>query len=281
MSRHSRDSVGAFSNRTVVLALLLLVGGGVTASAGQTACLENGGSEEFHYKWRLRGGLSWIARIAFPTSGVAVMETSQDDEKMLSSVLEISVPSRPDFYRYESEIDPADDRTMMTNHSYRWGGRERHDRTEFDYEKGLSRRERQKEDSVDKSIRQIPKAPLMDVLTGIQFLRTSADEIQEEFDTEIYSDGKFYQVSFRPVPREYFAFGGETWRTRCFEIVAAKNAREPWSGGLKVCLTDDDRRIPFLISIKQGRLASLELTIEGIGPCDEKTVASVVEKAHR
>src|SRR5262245_27541945 len=30
--------------------------------------------EQFRYSWRLRGGLSWIAGIMFPTAGVAAMK---------------------------------------------------------------------------------------------------------------------------------------------------------------------------------------------------------------
>src|SRR6266576_3903993 len=47
------------------------------AFAANTTC--TGGItnvEQFHYSWRLRGGLSWIAGIMFPTNGVGELKTT-------------------------------------------------------------------------------------------------------------------------------------------------------------------------------------------------------------
>src|ERR671931_315359 len=78
--------------------------------------------ETFKYTWRMRGGLSWIAGILFPTSGVGELKTTFPDGQThgISTSLLITAPSgtKGGFYAYESQMDDGGQRTLMTYHAY-------------------------------------------------------------------------------------------------------------------------------------------------------------------
>ena len=50
-----------------------------------------------------------------------------------------------------------------------------------------------------------------------------------------------------------------------FEIVDAPGGRK-WPGGIKVWVSDDERRIPFRIEIQQS-MASLQLELQSVESC--------------
>jgi hypothetical protein len=72
-------------------------------------------------------------------------------------------------------------------------------------------------------------------------------------------------VIFRPGERRTFVIAGKTTAARGFEIVDAPGGKK-WPGGVKVWLSDDERRIPFRIEIQQS-VASLQLDLQSVESC--------------
>lgn len=229
--------------------------------------------EQFRYSWRLRGGLSWLAGIVFPTSGVAAMKNvyPKEGETNISSELLITAPDQKNgFFVYESEMDSTGQKTLMTYHGYAWGKKSRKERTLFDYVKRLARIHRETPDKVEDRVK--PLSPetlrdnsLRDILTAIYYLRQNADKIHGPMETSIYSDGKDYPVIFRPAEAQSCVIDGRRVNTVGFEIVDAPGGRK-WQGGVKVWLTQDERRIPCRIEIRQS-FASLQLDLASIEAC--------------
>ena len=79
-----------------------------SASAVDLNCKGPSNVEQFKYSWRLRGGLSWVAGLVFPTSGVGEMKTTypKDGEKTIDSSL-LLTSKVPGFYAYETQIGRA------------------------------------------------------------------------------------------------------------------------------------------------------------------------------
>ncbi len=234
------------------------------ASAADLNCHGPSNVEEFHYTWRLRGGMSWIAGLVFPTSGVGELKTSYpntpDDHDINSSLLITSVGGKSGFYVYESQMDATGQKTLMTYHAYSWGKKWRKERTVFDYIKRLARIQK------ENRVKPMPDGTdLRDILTAIHYLRQNADKIHGPVETTIYSDGKEYPVIFRPAERRVFAIGPTRVAALGFEIVDAPGGRK-WPGGMKVWLSEDPRRIPFEIDLQQS-MASLELDLKSIESC--------------
>jgi len=258
--------------RSLVAGLVLL--GTMTASAANTNC--SGATtnvEQFRYSWRLRGGLSWIAGIMFPTTGVAAMKNvyPKTSETNINSELLITAhDQKSGYFVYESEMDPAGQKTLMTYHGYSWGKKSRKERTLFDYVKRLAHIHRETPEKVEDKVK--PLSPetlrdnsLRDILTAIYYLRQNADKIRGPLQTSIYSDGKDYPVIFRPAEAQSCVIDGRKIGTLGFEILDAPGGRK-WNGGVKVWLTQDERRIPCRIEIRQS-FASLQLDLSSIEAC--------------
>src|SRR3954453_278280 len=153
--------------------------------------------EQFRYSWRLRGGLSWIAGIMFPTTGVAAMKNvypKSGETNVSSALLITAADQKSGFFVYESEMDAAAQKTLMTYHGYAWGKKSRKERTLFDYVKRLARIHRETPEKVEDKAK--PLSPdtlrdnsLRDILTAIYYLRQNADKIKGPVATSIYSDG--------------------------------------------------------------------------------------------
>src|SRR5258708_21100300 len=128
--------------RTAAAAMALLLAGAV-APAADLNCHGPANVEEFRYVWHLRGGMSWIAGLVFPTNGVGELKTSYpiapDDHDINSSLLITSAGGKSGFYVYESQIDPSGQKTLMTYHAYSWGKKWRKERTVFAYGKPPAR----------------------------------------------------------------------------------------------------------------------------------------------
>lgn len=219
------------------------------------------GGEEFHYSWRLRGGLSWVAGLRFPTSGVGELRNQpKEGSGSFESQLLITAPdNRNGYYIYRSEIDPHGSKTLMSYYGYGWGQKHRNERTLFDYVKRLARTRKVTPDKVENRVRQIPSQNMRDILTGIHYLRENADKIQAPVRSEIYSEGKTYPVLFRPLGNASYEFKGQKIATRGFLITAAPGGRK-FPGGVRVWISQDGRNIPFRIEIQRtGASVQLDL----------------------
>ncbi len=124
----------------VALTFAILLGSISASVSAAEICPDPDKSEEILYTWRLRGALAWIAGIAFPTSGTAELLTTNANRRVTTDLMIKGPGSRPDFYRYQSEIDPGLLRTVMSFHSYSWGKKQKEERTLLDYGRGEYRR---------------------------------------------------------------------------------------------------------------------------------------------
>lgn len=249
----------------VSLALLLPI----AAGAAELRSNPPGNVESFRYSWRLRGGLSWIAGIVFPRTGLGALKTTfppNGEEGNISSELLITSPAAEggnSFYVYQSEMDESGTRTLMTYHGYAWGSRSRKERTVFDYVKRLAHLHKETPAGVEDGVRPMPAAEFRDILTAIYFLRQNAGEIRTPITTTIYSDGKQYAVVFRPVGHAVFTVGKDRVPATGFEVAGAPGVKRRWSGGVTVWVSDDARRIPCRIEISV-TLASLQLDLQTV-----------------
>jgi hypothetical protein len=253
--------------RTFLMVVMLALPA-LAASAADLNCHGPANLEEFRYTWRLRGGISWIAGLVFPTSGVGEYKTTYpaggNDHDINSSLL-ITSTNKSGFYVYESAMDEAGQKTLMTYHGYAWGKKSRKERTVFDYVKRLARIHKETPEKQWDKVEPMPGDSLRDILTAIHYLRQNADRIHAPIQTSIYSDGKEYPVIFRPAERRTFTIGTTRTSALGFEIVDAPGGRK-WPGGIKVWLSEDARRIPFEIDIQES-MASLQLELKSIESC--------------
>src|SRR2546426_7577085 len=122
---HTNMSVLRTHATAVAIALAAL-----SAPAAELNCHGPSNVEDFRYSWRLRGGLSWVAGLIFPTSGVGEMKTTypKDGEKVIDSSLLLTSKVQG-FYAYETQIDETSQKTMMTYHGYAWKNKSRKERT--------------------------------------------------------------------------------------------------------------------------------------------------------
>lgn len=259
----------SFRTRLAAISLVLLI----LSASSHAADIPCSGRdvEEFNYSWRLRGGLAWIAGLRFPTSGVGALRTgvpSAEKDAIASELVIRPSKGRSGFYIYQSQIDLAGQKTLMTYHGYSWGDRERKERTFFDYVKRLARiRKETTDEAVENRVKPIPHKDMRDILTGIYFLRRNAATMERPLTSEIYSDGKLYPVVFKPGARHSFIVAGEKVEARAYDIEAAPGeTSKKWTGGLRVWLTDDARHVPVRIEIRKN-FASLQLDLQSLNEC--------------
>lgn len=256
-------------SRSLVHAALIIAS--LPALASGPNCGGAAKVEELRYSWRLRGGIRFVAGFLFPTRGEGNLRTvyPTGDGTSIHSELLITATGgkKGGYYAYESEMEATGARTLMTFHAYEWGKKSRSERTIFDYVKRLARIRRETPEEVRDRVKKLPDSEeeLRDLLTAIHFLRRNAHAIDAPMQTTIYSDGKEYPVIFRPAGRRMFVIAGRTAAARGFEVVDAPGGRK-WPGGVKVWLSDDERRVPFRIEIEQS-LASLQLDLESVDGC--------------
>lgn len=256
--------MNVIQRRLALSALVVLVSS--SAFAADSTCNVSGNTEEFHYSWRLRGGVRFLAGLMFPTQGVGNLKTTFGDDKVHSELL-ITAPSgkQGGYYAYESDIDEAG-KTLMTYHGYSWGKKSRTERTIFDYVKGLARIRKQTPEETENRVRKLPDSDqFRDILTAIYFLRQNAATMNRPVQTNIFSDGKEYPVIFQPGERRNFIIDGHNTSARSFRIVDAPGGKK-WPGGVTVWLTNDDRRVPVRIEITQS-MAALQLDLQKIQSC--------------
>jgi hypothetical protein len=254
--------------RNLLLGVVLLLSPAAIFAA-DVNCKGSSNVEEFRYSWRIRGAIRFIAGLMFPTSGVGNLKTTypRDGEHLINSELLIT-PSKGEsgFYAYESQMDESGRRTLMTYSGYQWGNKTRKVRAVFDYVKRLARIHKETPKGVENTVKPMPgNDNLRDVLTAIYFLRQNAPSITGPVTTTIFTDGREYPVTFRPGERRTFVIEGKTVSARAFEIGDAPGGKK-WPGGVKVWLSEDERRIPFRIEIAES-FASLQLDLQSIEAC--------------
>lgn len=224
-------------------------------------------SEEYEYSWRLRGALSWIASLKFPTSGVGELKTTQlADSGAVQTQLLITTPAgRDGFYVYRSDFDPSSITTLVSYNGYEWGEKKKNERTLFDYVKKLLRIRKQDANKVENEVMPLPgnSSSMRDVLTGIYFLRQNADSLKAPLRTDIFSDGKIYPVVFSPGESATLDVNGQKVASRVFVITAAPGQKKKFPGSVKVWLSSDSRRVPLRIEVQRS-LAALQLDITAI-----------------
>lgn len=239
-----------------------------SAHATEVNCHGPANVESFKYSWRLRGGLSWVAGFLFPTSGVGELKTTfpaAGQNAIDSSLLITAKDGKSGFYVYETQMDAAGQKTLMTYHGYAYKNKSRKERTLFDYVRRLAHIHKETPEKQSDKTLPLPPNEIRDMLTAIYYLRQNAPNIRGPITTSIYSDGKEYPVIFRPGPRAVFDVEGQKVGALGFEIVDAPGGKK-WPGGIKVWLSEDARRIPFRIEIIES-MASLQLDLQSIDAC--------------
>jgi hypothetical protein len=249
----------------VVLALACTI---PPAGAAEINCRGPANVESFRYAWHLRGGLSWVAGIMFPTTGIGELKTTYQttgSKTIDSSLLITADTGKSGFFAYETQMDAAGLRTLMTYHAYSWKDKSRKDKTLFDYPSGTARRHKETPEKAWDKTNPMPPGAFHDVVSMIHFLRLSAATTHGPLATTIYSDGKAYPVIVRPIGRLMFPIGGQQVPAVGFELADAPGGQK-WPGGMKIWFSDDARRIPFRIEIIQS-MASLQLDLQSIDSC--------------
>ena len=254
--------------RNLVAAVAVALAAAPLGTAAELNCDGLTNVEDFQYKWRMRGGLAWVAGLVFPTSGVGELKTvfPKDGSQLIDSQLLITAVDKSGFYVYESQMERGGQRTLMTYHGYAWRNKSRKERTIFDYIKRLAHIHKETPEKQWDKTEQLPAEALRDVLTAIYFLRQNATTIKLPITTRIYSDGRSYPVIIRSTERRSFKMEGKDINSIGFEIVDAPGGNRKWPGGVKVWVSDDERRIPFRIEIMQS-MASLQLDLQSIESC--------------
>ena len=235
---------------------LILAG---VVSAAPLAAAPGGAVERLNYSWRLKGGLSWLARLAFPSSGRGTLETHEAGN--VDSRLTISAPDAKGFYLYESTMAPSGTKTIVSRNAYAYGDSHRDERVAFDPAHGIAHIQRTNDDGIESKTKKLEATTPQDVLTSIYYLRQHADEIRTPKAAKIFSGAKGYDVIFRPEPATTMRVGGIETRVRPFTIEPTGDAGQRFPGGVRVWLIDDANHVPARIDIEQ-KYATLKLDLQ-------------------
>lgn len=218
-------------------------------------------TETLRYDWRLRGALSWVARVRFPTSGVGVLHT-RSEAGGVASQLRITSTEPGAYLEYSSRMDTSGHRTLTSANGYAFGDRSERKETVYDYATHLARISEREGGHVSSKTKPLSVDVARDVLTTIAYLREHATELSTALTTEVYSDGKPYHVSIQPAGVETMQWNGRSVRTREFRVVAAAGAKKKFPG-LTVWISEDERRLPLRIVLDQS-FASLDLRLRPV-----------------
>lgn len=246
-----------------VLSLVTAIVSCPVAEAERIECQAGEKLEVVTYDWKLKGFLSIIAGLRFPTSGTGTLATLyRSDERVAETELRILADeAKGDRYRYRSIIDLSENRTVESIDGYHFDGRTKSDTTTLDYEKGKARRVRtdtKKGPGETVRFEDFKGANVKDVLTSIHHIRQSADEITKPQRHGVFAGGKFYEVLLTPGATKQFVLGGKRREGRLFTITAIPEERERWPGDIEVWISTDDDRIPLEIDLGKS-MASVRL----------------------
>ena len=215
-------------------------------------------AETLRYNWTMHGGLSWIAGLRFPTSGVGYL-TQAVNGTNLNATLRITSPKDPTAALvYESTMAPSGERTLASAEGYDWHQSTRHIRSFFDSVKQLLHIEKTTQQGTQAQVEPWTSGDVRDVLTAIQFLRVHGAEIATPVASTVYSNGKAYPVVITPL-------GPATLNnvaTSQFRIQAAPRAAAKYPGEVRLWISSDDRRVPVRIELAQP-LATVRLDLNG------------------
>jgi hypothetical protein len=240
--------------KTKILSILL--GGFVLAAPIQAApAAERIGNERLSYTWKLKGGISWLAALAFPSSGRGTLETHEAGT--VNSRLMISADPKS-YYLYESSMLPAGTKTLTSRSAYSYKSAQRDERVTFDLDKGLSRVQKTTSEGQETKVRKLESQTPQDVLTAIYYLRQHANEITTPIKAEVFSGAKGYDMVYQPLP--VTTING--MRVRPFTMKAVGADAKKFPGEVRVWLSDDERRVPVRIDIEQKYGATLKLELD-------------------
>jgi Protein of unknown function (DUF3108) len=238
-------------------AAIALLAGVVSAAPLGAAPLTNG-VERLSYAWRLKGGLSWLVKVAFPASGRGTLETHEAGN--VHSQLTIQGKEASSFYLYESLMAPEGTRTLSSRNAYSFGDDRRDERISFDPVNQVAHVQKFTSDGNETKLKKLESAAPQDVLTSIYYLRQHADEIRTPKKAEIFSGTSGYDVIYVPQPAMTMRIGGSDVRVRPFTIKPVDGDKAK-IGEVRVWLTDDAKHVPVRIDIDQ-KYATLKLELE-------------------
>jgi hypothetical protein len=215
--------------------------------------------EKLNYAWKLKGGLSWLARIAFPSSGRGTLETRESNT--VNSKLTINTTDSKGYYLYESQMAPEGSRTMTSRSAYSWRDSSRDERVSFDVPQGVTHTRKTTDEGVETKTKKLESVTPQDVLTSIYYLRQHADEITAPKRAEVFSGANGYDVMYQPLPVTTMKVGNENVRVRPFTIKPIGADAKRFPGEVRVWLSDDFERVPVRIDIEQ-KYATLKLDLQ-------------------
>jgi hypothetical protein len=213
--------------------------------------------ETLRYDWRLRGMLSWVARVKFPTSGTGTLQTSPRGASV-DSHLRVSAGAR-DYLEYRSRMDQSARRTLTSMNGYSFGSKTEQKETVFDYTANVARVNEREQGQVDTKTRPLAADEARDVLTTIAYLREHAATISGAMTTDVFADGKPYRVTIKPEGLKSAEWQGKQVPARVFSVASLPGAKKKF--GLRVWLSEDEQRLPLRIVIDQ-QYASLDLKLK-------------------
>ena len=234
----------------VPAALLLLVAAAVLlltpARAGATPFLPPEG-ERFVYQWELKKLGALLGGILLPGQGKGLLTVRpQEDGRLLTELLITSPQSdEGEFYRYGSEIDGQDFRTLRAWTSYLWRGEKKSKSAEIE-EEGV-----------------------IDVASGIHTIR----RLQPTTPTKmrIWSEGKIYPVLVSYMGKETRKLpGGRELPARHYLIRGRDVPGErEWKGHMDLWIAEDGEATPIEIHFDRTLLGvRLELVDDRGGAAD-------------
>ncbi len=209
-------------------------------------------AETLTYSWRLKGGITWAAKLAFPASGQGTLQT--DEAGNVHSQLTMLGKDDPkSFYLYESVMAPDGAKTLSSRNAYAYRDDHRDERVVFDTTKGQTQVHRVDNDTNETRIKKLSSIEPKDVLTSIYYLRHHADELRMPKRAEIFSGSKGYGVLYIPQP----ATTMNNVAVRPFRIQPIGGDK---TGEVRVWLSDDAQHVPVRIEIDQ-KYATLKLDL--------------------
>lgn len=224
-------------------------------SIAGSAFAQPGGEERLQYTWSLRGGLAWLARIAFPTSGTGTLETKSGEN--VTSRLSIVSKGASAYYASMMTLDGA--RTFSSEDGYQYNNRFEHHRVTFDYVGGVAHVEERSDAGVEQKVRTLKSPAAQDVLTAIYYLRQNAEAITARREATVYTGGKGYPFIFTPEPATQLRIGKVTHDVRPFSIAPADGQKK---GAVRVWLSKGPDAVPVRIELQQN-YATLRLDLQG------------------
>ena len=238
---------------TKKIAAIALLAGIVSVPLG-AAPLSGNGVEKLSYAWKLKGGLTWLAKLAFPSSGRGTLETHEAGTVHSQLTLQGKEPSS--FYLYESSMLPDATRTLSSRNAYSFGDDHRDERVAFDPARHVSQVQKFTNDGQESKTKKLESAAPQDVLTSIYYLRQHADEIRTPKRAEIFSGASGYDVLYVPQPATTL----DNVRVRPFAIKPIDGDKSK-VGEVRVWLTDDAQHVPMRIEIEQ-KYTTLKLSLQ-------------------